>query len=123
VVKGQVCKTSIQRFESVRRLHSKAQKSCLLQGGTRLRPIDTGRTWRHGYCRASEAIPQLQEKKRVHEPPIALDSRNPDAKGRLRATASPPVYGLQAGQGGQDSCLQDRLRLAIPNGLDDALDG
>jgi hypothetical protein len=55
--------------------------------------------------------------------PYCTRSRNPDAKGRLRATASPPVYGLQAGQGGQDSCLQDRLRLAIPNGPDDALDG
>jgi len=39
----------------------------------KLRPIDTGGISRHGYCRASEAIPQLQEKKRVHEPPIALD--------------------------------------------------
>jgi hypothetical protein len=63
----------------------------------------------HGYCRASEAIPQLQEKKRVHEPPIALDQEILTLK--------------QAGQGGQDSCLQDRLRLAIPNGPDDALDG
>ena len=34
-----------------------------------------------------------------------------------------PVHGLQVGQAGQDSSLQDRVGLAISNGRDSALAG
>jgi hypothetical protein len=37
-------------------------------------------------------------------------------KGHLRPIAGPPDHGLQDGQGGQDSELSNRHRLAIPEG-------
>jgi hypothetical protein len=55
--------------------------------------------------------------------PRALGHEILTVKEILRATATPPGYGLQAGQGGQNSCLQDWVGLAIPKGGDSALDG
>jgi hypothetical protein len=56
-------------------------------------------------------------------PPMALDQEILTLKDCLRAAASPPVHGSQNDQVGQDSCLQDRLRMAISNGPADALAG
>jgi hypothetical protein len=56
-----------------------------------------------------------------HEPD-GNRSWSSDGKGNLRLTAGSPVHGLQAGQTGQDSELPNRHRLAIPKGLDWALD-
>jgi hypothetical protein len=48
---------------------------------------------------------------RARSKPYGRRSRSPDGKGNLRLARSPPGYGLQDGQTGQDSEVPNRLRM------------